>query len=109
MSRRSQKRSGWSSRSEPEDFNEVHLFQQTTGDELREWLAVIEGAEASENGVGAILTSWEHGFIRSVRLQVENANACGIDQPLTGKQLVVVRRAYLRLVQVTHSLLSVAG
>lgn len=67
------------------------LFRTTTVAEMRRWLSDLGEVTRAQNHD---LTEWEVEFVESVRKQFNSKYGRGVAKPLSGKQLVQLKKIW---------------
>jgi hypothetical protein len=79
------------------DYDSEELYEETEPDTMLKWLEGCESAaEVALHRGGTDFTEWERNFITSIREQYDEKVEEGRRKPLSGKQLVTLRRLYDR-------------
>jgi hypothetical protein len=79
------------------DYDSEELYEETDVDTMRKWLEGCESAaEVPLHRGGTDFNEWERSFIESIREQFDERTEQGRSKPLSGKQLVTLRRLYDR-------------
>lgn len=79
------------------DYDSEELYEETEPDTILKWLEGCESAaEVALHRGGTDFNEWERSFIVSIREQYDERTEQGRRKPLSGKQLVTLRRLYDR-------------
>lgn len=77
------------------DYDAEDLYETTSLADLIQWLEDCEtNAEVPVSRGGTAFSEWEREFLASIREQFDLRVERGSRKPLTGKQLVVLKRMW---------------
>ena len=77
------------------DYDSDELYEDTDVASIAKWLEACEdAAEVALHRGGTSFSEWERGFIESIREQYDRRILQESSKPLSGKQLVILRRLY---------------
>lgn len=86
------------SRSDDYDLDADTLYEETSVEQMGRWIEDCEeNAEVPLHRGGTSFTEWERDFLNSIREQYDARVAENRKKPLSGKQLVVLKRIWDRI------------